>query len=129
MGPAIFNAIPRRLLEPLVGMAMRSEEKKPAGGYVPLRAMAPNLHFDFQLVVETTEQLDSFKSVEAEVLLLGGSRSPAYLKAALDLLESVLPHVRRCELQGVGHAASWNADRGGKPQPVAHALRRFFTAD
>ena len=26
----------------------------------------------------------------------------------------------------LGHAASWNSDRGGQPGPVAQELRRFF---
>lgn len=128
MGPAIFNAMPRRLLELLVGVAIRSEDRKSKEGYVPLRAMAPNLHYDFQIVVEMSGKLESFKPVQADVLLLGGSKSPAYLKAALDSLETVLPHVHRCEFHGLDHAASWNADRGGKPKPVAQALARFFTS-
>ena len=34
MGPPIFNAMPRWLLERLTSMAMKSEEKKGSGGYV-----------------------------------------------------------------------------------------------
>lgn len=126
MGPPIFNVMPRWLLDLLVGMAMKGEDKKGAGGYVPMRELAPTLHYDFQLVVEMSETLERFKDVRAEVLLLGGSKSPAYLKAALDALEQVLPQVQRIEFPGLDHAASWNADRGGKPQQVAQALRRFF---
>jgi len=126
MGPAIFNLIPGPLLERLVGMAMKGEEKKGAGDYVSMRKLAPTLHYDFELVVEMSERLESFKGVSAEVLLLGGSKSPAYLKAALDSLEKVLPHVKRVELPGLDHAASWNTDRGGHPQPVAQELRLFF---
>lgn len=84
-----------------------------------------NLHHDFQTVVEMSEKLESFKAVQAGVLLPGGSKSPAYLKAALDSLGTVLPRVTRGELHGLDHAASWNADRGGKPQRVAQALQRF----
>jgi hypothetical protein len=72
-------------------------------------------------------RLGTFRAIQAEVLLLGGSKSPAYLKAARADLEKVLPDVRRVELPGVDHAASWNQDRGGKPEPVAHELRRFFS--
>ena len=126
MGPPIFNAMPRWLLESLVSMAMKSEEKKGSGGYVPMRMLAPTLHFDFQLVVEMSGKLESFRSIRTEVLLLGGSKSPAYLKGALDALEKVLPHVKRVEFPGLGHAASWNTDRGGQPQPVAQELRQFF---
>lgn len=126
MGPPIFNAMPRWLLELLVSMAMKSEDKKGSGGYVSMRALAPTLHYDFQLVVDMSEKLESFRAIRAEVLLLGGSKSPAYLKAALDALEKVLPQAKRIEFPGLGHAASWNTDRGGQPEPVAQALRRFF---
>jgi hypothetical protein len=126
MGPPVFNVIPRPLLELLVGMAMKGEEKKGSGDYVPMRALAPTLHYDFELVVETSEKLESFKDVHAEVLLLGGSKSPAYLKSALDSLQRIIPGAKRVELPGLDHAASWNADRGGHPGPVAQELRRFF---
>jgi pimeloyl-ACP methyl ester carboxylesterase len=128
MGPPIFNIIPRRLLELLTNMAMKSEDKKGSGGYVPMRALAPAMHYDFQLVVEMSDKLENFRAVRAEVLLLGGSKSPAYLKVALDALENVLPHVTRVEFPGLGHAASWNTDRGGQPEPVAQELRRYFAA-
>jgi hypothetical protein len=105
---------------------MKSEDRKGPGGYVSMRALAPTLHYDFQFVVEMSEQLERFRDVRAEVLLLGGSKSPAYLKASLDALEKVLPQAKRVEFPGLDHAASWNSDRGGKPEPVAQALRRFF---
>jgi len=126
MGPPIFNAMPRWLLELLTNMAMKSEDKKGSGGYVPMRVLAPAMHYDFQLVVEMSEKLESFSDVRSEVLLLGGSKSPAFLKVALDALEKVLPHVKRVEFPGLGHAASWNTGRGGQPGPVAQELRRFF---
>ncbi len=107
-------------------MAMKSEEKKGSGDYVPMRALAPTLHYDFQLVVEMSGKLESFRAIRAEVLLLGGSKSPAFLKVALDALEKVLPQAKRVEFPGLGHAASWNTDRGGQPEPVAQELRRFF---
>jgi pimeloyl-ACP methyl ester carboxylesterase len=126
MGPPIFNVMPRFLLELLVSMAIKSEDKKGSGGYIPMRALAPTLHYDFQLVVEMSEKLESFRAIHTEVLLLGGSKSPAYLKVALDSLEKVLLRVKRIEFPGLNHAASWNSDRGGQPEPVAQALSRFF---
>ena len=126
MGPPIFNVMPRWLLERLTKMAMAGEDKKARGDYVTMRMLAPTLHYDFQLIVEMSGAPESFKAMPAEVLLLGGSKSPAYLKAALDALEKVLPHVKRIEFPGLNHAASWNTDRGGQPEPVAQELRRFF---
>jgi len=91
-----------------------------------MKELAPTLHYDFQLVVDMSGKLESFRAVRPEVLLLGGSKSPTFLKVALDALEKVLPHVKRVELPGLNHAASWNTDRGGQPEPVAQELRRFF---
>jgi pimeloyl-ACP methyl ester carboxylesterase len=92
---------------------------------VPLRTLIPTMHYDAQLVIESEGTLESFKAVPADVLLLGGSQSPRYLRRTLDALEEVLPHVRRVELAGVGHVA---ADNSGKPELVARELRRFFAS-
>lgn len=127
MGPPIFNIIPRPLLELLTNMAMKNEDKKANKDYdVTMRMLAPTLHYDFQPVIEMADKLESFKAIRAEVLLLGGSKSPAYLKVALDALEKVLPHVTRIEFPGLGHGGSGNTNRGGKPERVAEELRRFF---
>jgi pimeloyl-ACP methyl ester carboxylesterase len=126
MGPPIFNVIPHRLLELLTNMAMKNEDKKAKDYDVTMRMLALTLHYDFQLVVEMAEKLKSFKAIQAEVLLLGGSKSPAYFKVALDTLEKVLPHVTRIEFPALGHGGSGNSNRGGKPERLAQELLKFF---
>ena len=91
-----------------------------------MRMLAPTLHYDFQLVIEMEGALEIFRTLSAEVLLLGGSKSPAFLRRALDGLEQVVPHMKRVEFPGLGHEASGNADRRGQPARVAEELRRFF---
>ena len=127
MGPAVFRVMPRRLLEALTNRFMVSEEKKGSGEYAPMRTLAGTLHYDFKMVVQASGKLRDFGGIETEVLLLGGSTSPAFLRKALDELGNILPHAQRLELRGVGHAASWNTDRGGQPKLVADALREFFS--
>jgi len=126
MGPPMLNLIPRWLLERMTTMMMASEDKKASGDDITMRMLAPTLHYDFQLVIEMDGALESFRTLPAEVLLLGGSKSPAYLTRAVDALEKVLPHVRRVEFPGLGHEASGNTDRRGQPERVAQELRRFF---
>jgi pimeloyl-ACP methyl ester carboxylesterase len=126
MGPPAFNLLPSKLLELLTSKAMSLEERRGTNGYVPMRELAPTLHYDFQLVAELSGSMERYQAISADVLLLGGSKSPAYLKRALDALARSLPEAERVELAGVGHAAAWNADRRGKPVQVAHELRRFF---
>lgn len=126
MGPAFFRAMPRWLSEPLSAMAMRQEDRKGGGDYVPMRELARTMRVDFEIVVAKSGRTATFAGIQSEVLLLGGSKSPAYLAAALAELQRSLPRSRRVELAGLDHAASWNTDRGGHPEPVAAALREFF---
>jgi pimeloyl-ACP methyl ester carboxylesterase len=129
LGPAIFNLVPRRLLERLVAMSVRSEEKSARPGDVTMRMLAPTLHYDFVLVGEMTGQQGRFAALRADVLLLGGSRSPAYLRAALDALKRIIPNAGRVEFAGLDHGGSSDrstTNRAGKPEVVAEELRRFF---
>lgn len=96
-----------------------------AGDDVPLRALVPTMHYDAQLVLETEGTLHTFASTPAEVLLLGGGKSPAYLKTSLDALASVLPQAQRIELADCGHLAP---DNSGEPARVARELRPFFAS-
>ncbi|MGH2401661.1 MAG: alpha/beta fold hydrolase [Candidatus Limnocylindria bacterium] len=129
MGPAFFRSMPRWLAEWLTSRFMASQDGNGGGEYEPMRALAPTLHYDFGIVVETSGRLDAYRSIDAEVLLLGGEKSPTYLRAALRELEAVLPRSCRMELAGLDHAASWNADVGGNPKRVAPPLRAFFSPE
>ena len=80
------------------------------------------------IVAEASGRIEHFKAIHAEVHLLGGSRSPAYLKRALATLETLVPRSTRIELSGLDHAASWNSDRGGRPGPVAAAIRQMLSS-
>jgi pimeloyl-ACP methyl ester carboxylesterase len=126
MGPAWFRALPKALTARLVRMGMAQESKRPAGAYPTMRELASTLHADFAVVAESSGRLDDYRSIRAEVLLMGGSKSPAYLKRALADLASVLHAAKRVELEGLDHAASWNSDVRGHPGPVATELRCFF---
>src|SRR2546428_13576456 len=101
-------------------------ERTAGGDDVAMRMLAPTLHYDFQLVIEMTGALERFRTLPADVLLLGGSKSPAYLRAALDALEKLLPHETRVGFPGLGHEASGNTKRRGQPDGVAAELPPFF---
>jgi len=127
MGPAWFRALPQRFTSKLVAMGMAAEAKKPTGPYPAMGTLAPTLHADFAVIAESSGRLDDHRSIEIPVLLMGGSKSQAYLKRSLDDLERTLPNASRVELPGLDHAASWNADLGGHPEAVAQELRAFMT--
>jgi len=119
----VVEIAPRSVLAWLFRQILRRDAESVKGDDVPLQELIPTFHFDYQLVVEMQGTLESFKAVPADVLLLGASKSPAFLKHTLDALEDVIPHVHRIELQGLSHGAALD---GGKPERVAHELRRFF---
>lgn len=125
MGPPVFNHVPRWLLNRLTRLMMASEERKP-GPYIPFRKLAPTIHYDGRLVFEISDRLEQFKAMRPEVLLLGGNRSPNYMKVALHALETIIPQTARIEFPKHGHEATGNSDRRGKPELAAQALRRFF---
>jgi pimeloyl-ACP methyl ester carboxylesterase len=131
LAPPAVNLIPRRLLEALTNLALRSEDKKAGPGDVTMRMLAPTLHYEGRLLAEMRGTLDSFREVSAEVLLLGGSKGLPFIKPALDALERVLPHVTRVELPGLDHGGSSDvtpANRGAHPAAVAAHLSRFFVS-
>ena len=126
MGPAWFRALPKGLTARLVRMGMDREAKKPAGEYPTMRELGSVLHYDFAVVAESSGRLDDYRSITVDTALMAGSKSPAYLRRAIDDLARVMPGAKRVELVGSDHAASWNSDVRGHPEPVARELRRFF---
>lgn len=60
-----------------------------------MRKFAPTLRYEALLLAEMTGTLESFRTVEADVLLLGGSNGLPFLKSSLNALEKILPHARR----------------------------------
>jgi pimeloyl-ACP methyl ester carboxylesterase len=119
----VIDIAPRSVLVWLFRQILRRDAERVKGNDVPLRELIPTFHFDYQLVVEMQGTLESFGAMPADVLLLGTSESPAFLRRTLDALENVIPNVHRVELQGLSHGAALD---GGKPDTVAHELRRFF---
>ena len=131
LGPPILDLIPRVVLERLTRTMLVSDDRRATAGDVTVRMLAPTLHYDFELAIESQDGLEAFRSISAGVLLLGGGKSPAFLKAGLDALERLLPSAQRVEFPGLAHSAAGNPDepmtgRGANPERVAEELRRFF---
>jgi pimeloyl-ACP methyl ester carboxylesterase len=127
MGPSWFGYIPRRLLAWLTELGMRHEERKPTeDGHVPMRSLGALLRHDFDVVAESSADVGRFAAMDAEVLLLNGSRTRPYLVAATEELEGVLRARRRTVLAGAGHEVTGNREMRGRPAVVARELETFF---
>jgi pimeloyl-ACP methyl ester carboxylesterase len=116
--------LPRWLLVPLIALYLRREKRKVEPPDVPMEVLIPTQRFDGLLVGEMDSSLRSFTEMRKDVLLMGGQKSPAFLREILDALEETLPLVRRVEFRGVGHVAPIDRD---DPERVGEELRRFFS--
>jgi pimeloyl-ACP methyl ester carboxylesterase len=129
LGGPVLGAMPSWLLTAFTKLAIRSEDKKAGPGDMTMRKFAPTLRYEALLLAEMTGALGSFRTVGADVLLLGGSKGLPFLKPSLKALEEVLPHVRRVEFAGLDHGGSGDVSKinaGGRPDVVAPELRSFF---
>jgi pimeloyl-ACP methyl ester carboxylesterase len=104
-----------------IGMHLQSA---PPEGDVPIAELVPTQHFDIGLMREVADTVGDYASLESEVLLLGGTKGPTFLKVALDALAATLPHAQRVTLTGLDHSGP---DDDGDPERVAETLRDFFS--
>ena len=125
LAPPVVSILPRPLLQLLAGAILRRDDQS-HGEYAPIRTMLPAMRYDFEVVSEMQSKAENFGAVKTETLLLGGSKSPVYLKDALRKLERLLPKSKRIEFEGLDHNGPWNGDRGGHPQIVADAISKFL---
>ena len=132
LAPPFFKVMPRRLLASLTEMAMKSEDSKAAPEAITMRKLAPTIHYEGVLIAEMAGTVDAFRTVTADVLILGGSKGLPFLKPAREALARTLPRSRRWS------SPAWTTAppatpappiRGGKPEmcaQVAREVRTFF---
>ena len=131
LAPPAMKVMPRWLLEALTTMVLRGEDKKAAPETVTMRSLAPTLHYEGMLLNEMAGKLETFADLNADVLLLGGSKGLGFLRPALDGLAGTLPNSRRVEFAGLDHGGSADVSKAnpkGKPEVVAAELQSFFAA-
>jgi pimeloyl-ACP methyl ester carboxylesterase len=116
--------MPNIILRLIFKIVLEIDARNVKGDDVTLKDLVPTFHNDVLLVNETKGTIEKFKNVSAEVLLLNGSKTFLFLKHIINALNEVLPHVKRVEIQGIDHAAA--EDTTGKPEIVAHEIKRFF---
>ena len=122
----MMSALPRWLIEFMSSRMISYEPQNGTSEYASFKQLAPTLHHDGRIISEMSGQQESLRPIRAEVLLLGGSKSTAFLKAGLESVAKVLPQAKRIELAGLNHSSPWNSDLRGKPESIAQAVRGFF---
>ncbi|TDW75142.1 alpha/beta fold hydrolase [Kribbella pratensis] len=132
MAPAFLKVIPRGLLRRMTEKMLVKEERQAPADAITMRRLAPTIHAEGTIVAELGGTFDNFRTVAADVLLMGGTKGLAGLKPGRATLEKVLPHCRRIEFDGYDHGSS--SDPGGvnptgKPEAVrriAEEVKAFF---
>ncbi len=126
LAPPLFKYIPRALTERVIGFVIRRNDRRGRGEYEPFQQLVPTMRYDLKIVSSMQDKIDTFRSLTCDVLLLSGSKSPAYLRQSGIALQKILPQAQRIELEGLDHSGPWNADLSGKPEIVASAMRGFL---
>jgi pimeloyl-ACP methyl ester carboxylesterase len=123
-----LSRLPRWLLLPLLKWYLQREKKTLLPNDIPMEALIPTQRFDGLLVKEMDGRLETFALLRADVLLLGGAKSPAFLREVLDALNRTLPQVKWIEYPDLDHSAP-NPSRPNQkgPERIADDLRAFFS--
>ncbi|MHA7987673.1 alpha/beta fold hydrolase [Rathayibacter sp. CAU 1779] len=108
------------LAAPVMNVLLKTERTRP--DEVPIRDLVPTWHQDFEIIGETADRLDRYRSITADALLLEGSRSPGFLHRSMDALEVVLGSSRPITLPKRGHQAPVD-----QPREIAALLEPFFS--
>ena len=118
--PALW---PRPLLVGMLALYLRWEKRRVEPPDAPIESLIPLQRLDGLLVAEMDSSQRCMAGMTAEVLLLGGEKSPRFLREIMDALHDTLPRSQRIELPRTGHEGPLSA---GQPELVAQALRTFF---
>jgi pimeloyl-ACP methyl ester carboxylesterase len=130
--PSFLKVVPRPLFAALTDKMLRSEDKKATADSITMRKLAPTIRYEGVIIGEMAGTADRFRSVSADVLLIGGGKGLGFLAPAREALAADLPRSRRVELPGLDHGASSDpspTNPSGKPETVekvAREVRAFF---
>ena len=125
LGPQILRFMPDWLIRIGAAHILRADSRR-SSSYASLKELLPAMRYDFNVVARMNDHLSDLSAVDVPVLLMGGDRSPKYLKSALVALQATLKNCERVELAGADHSSPWNAELNGRPSQVGLVLQEFF---
>jgi pimeloyl-ACP methyl ester carboxylesterase len=91
------------------------------GVWPKLKAVAHTLPYDAAIMGDFTLPTDRLKAVRVPTLAIGGGKSDARLKAAVDAVASAVPNSQRRTLSGQTHNV--------KPQALTPVVTEFFAME
>jgi len=128
MGPPWVFRLPTALLAAASRRMLAADDRATStDGRAGLREPARALRADVAIVRENADRLEDFASIDVPTLLIDGTATRPYLRAAVAGLAAVIPGARHAELAGLTHSATQNRAERGRPDLVAPVLGEFFT--
>jgi pimeloyl-ACP methyl ester carboxylesterase len=125
LAPPPVRVLPKPIARLLTGAVIRGDDRQ-TEPYEKMRDLLRGMPYDFNDVSGMQGTMNEMATIEKPMLLLSGTRSPAYLRQSVASLDLVLPQSQHIEFVGLDHSGAWNRGRGGHPETVANALREFF---
>lgn len=126
--PAPLRLLPRTAAR-LLAAAVLATDARTSTDAPKLRDLLPGIRYDFHVVASRDTQLEVYATLHQRLLLVSGTKSPAFLRAGVRRLHSQVPQSEHVEFTGPDHSGPWNVEQGGHPNLVAQTLRTFFTED
>lgn len=123
--PAAIRRIPRPIARLLTG-ALLTLNVRTSGSATSLRDLLPGVRYDFHDVAQANERPERYHDLDTPLLVISGTKSPAFLQHAARTLAAGNPRAELVELPGLGHDGPWNS---GRPGSVAEATLRFLDQD
>ncbi len=118
-----LKIIPDFIAVPIVKFILWRNARNVKGDDVAYQDLVPTLQQELAVVRKTEGTLENYKNISAEVSLLIGSKTLPVIKDSLIELNKTIPKSNLVELKGLNHDS---AQDYGKPEPIAHELKRFF---
>ena len=130
--------VPRWLMKIFTDMVSHNQEKavrkqsENGGedhGNCTLKGLSSTLRSDFAVVEASARSSEAYGPAAAnvEILLLSGSRSPLYLRQAIETLEQTIKGATTITLDGVGHEVLCGPEMKGQPHKAVQAIRHFLS--
>jgi hypothetical protein len=125
LGPPGMDKLPRPVLRWLTRRFLAMSDRRSATTGAPsMRELAPALVHDFTIVRENVGRTPH--PADAELILINGTRTRPYLRAAVDRLAAANPGARRVTLDRLDHGATGNRADRGRPDLVAAAVQAYL---
>jgi hypothetical protein len=115
----VFVKMPLWMIRLLIGLISFLERKKEAG--TKMLDLLHTLPPDMKMAIKLDSQFGRYRSITSGMLLMTGSKSPAYFHQGLNALKEILPQAEMKIFEGFDHYSPEE-----KVEELSGVLKGFF---